>query len=90
MPTIPDKEGLTPTRRGALLAFAECLRRDSSPSIEEWARAMGVTFASAHRMRNCLIEAGLMTYRPGRVRSTRLTEKGARVVRRLQVERASG
>lgn len=65
------------TIRAFIQARAE--NNDVPPSIEEVAKALGVTAATARkRLKEC-VDSGMMTWEPGKTRSYQLTDSGRRI-----------
>jgi len=65
-------EFITPRQIKALKA----LNALSAPTMEEWARKMGVSYSTITHYRRALQDRKLITKDPGRSRSLRLTEAG--------------
>lgn len=70
------RDDLTPQQFKALKAFHRLTKKDSQPSIKEWAKAMGRCYTTADRHKDSLIRLGLMTTVKGKNRSTKLTPAG--------------
>lgn len=75
---------LTEAQEKALLAFHETTQKIPAPTTEEWAEVAGRSYTAINRHRRALLDAGLLTTDPSRVRSTQLTEKGKRALRKLR------
>lgn len=76
-------EGLTEARARALRSFGDLLEVEPSPSLPEWSREDGRAWQTLMRMRDWMVEQGIMQVTPGRRRSLRLTAKGRRVYRSM-------
>jgi len=75
---------LSEAQEQALLAFYETTQKIPAPTTEEWAEQAGKSYTAINRHRRILLDAGYLVTDSSRVRSTQLTEKGKRAVRKLR------
>lgn len=72
----------TESQVAALDSFERLAREKDSPTIVEWSDFDGRGYTAIHSHRRALLGLGLLEHEPGRTRSTRITERGKRVLRR--------
>ena len=61
----------TPAQERALKVFETMIL----PSLEEWARELGVSYTTVLHHRRNLVDKGYLTSIPGKARTTQLTDK---------------